>query len=87
METSTEKPYFLTPLSNAMARAGQRVKLECEVTGNPIPRLSWTHDGKPIDETIHTKVIISSSIKFTFLLLLVLYISIYFYHAVQYICL
>ncbi|XP_046833264.1 uncharacterized protein LOC124430549 isoform X4 [Vespa crabro] len=56
METSTEKPYFLTPLSNAMARAGQRVKLECEATGNPIPRLSWTHDGKPIDETIHTKI-------------------------------
>ncbi|XP_043502049.1 muscle M-line assembly protein unc-89 isoform X6 [Polistes fuscatus] len=56
IETSTEKPYFLTPLSNAMARAGQRVKLECEATGNPMPELFWTHDGKPIDETTHTKI-------------------------------
>ncbi|XP_015171223.1 PREDICTED: titin isoform X2 [Polistes dominula] len=56
IETSTEKPYFLIPLSNAMARAGQRVKLECEATGNPMPQLFWTHDGKPIDETTHTKI-------------------------------
>ncbi|XP_043525681.1 uncharacterized protein LOC122536948 isoform X2 [Frieseomelitta varia] len=54
-EFTTEKPYFVTPLSNAMARAGQRVKLECEAKGNPMPTLTWYHDGKPVEETMNIK--------------------------------
>ncbi|KAG7188139.1 hypothetical protein KM043_013360 [Ampulex compressa] len=54
--TSTEKPCFITPLSNAMARAGQRVKLECEATGNPMPVLTWYHDGRPIEEMMSLKI-------------------------------
>lgn len=53
----TKKPYFLVPLSNAMARTGQRVKLECEVDGNPMPELSWTYDDKPVEETKYHKVL------------------------------
>lgn len=34
-----------------MARAGQKVKLECEAGGDPIPELSWSHDGKRLEET------------------------------------
>nr|XP_012144065.1 PREDICTED: muscle M-line assembly protein unc-89 isoform X8 [Megachile rotundata] len=55
-EVSTEKPYFVTPLSNAMGRAGQRVKLECEVRGKPMPTLTWYHDGRPVEETMNLKI-------------------------------
>nr|CAD7442105.1 unnamed protein product [Timema bartmani] len=47
----TESPAFVTPLSNVMARAGQKIKLECEVTGLPMPELSWIQNGKPVKET------------------------------------
>jgi hypothetical protein len=52
----TETPSFVTPLSNVMARAGQKIKLECEVTGLPTPELSWSHNGKLIQETHDVKV-------------------------------
>lgn len=39
-----------------MARTGEKVKLECEATGNPTPTLNWTHDGKPIEDTSTLKV-------------------------------
>jgi len=39
-----------------MARAGQKIKLECEVQGLPTPELSWSHNGKPIQETHDIKV-------------------------------
>lgn len=55
-QIAMKKPYFVVPLSNAMARTGQKVKLECEVGGNPMPELSWTHDEKPIEETRYHKV-------------------------------
>ncbi|XP_072764140.1 uncharacterized protein [Anoplolepis gracilipes] len=55
-QISTKKPYFVTPLSNTMVRTGQRVKLECEAKGEPIPELSWTHDGKPIEETRYHRI-------------------------------
>ncbi|XP_076758852.1 uncharacterized protein LOC143428086 isoform X1 [Xylocopa sonorina] len=53
---TSEKPFFVTPLSNAMGRAGQRVKLECEVRGSPMPTLTWYRDGKPIEETMNLKI-------------------------------
>jgi len=55
-QISTKKPHFAVPLSNAMARTGQKVKLECEASGDPIPELIWSHDGKPIEETKYHKV-------------------------------
>jgi len=30
-----------------MARVGQKIKLDCEVTGIPRPDLYWMHNGKP----------------------------------------
>lgn len=29
-----------------MARVGQKIKLECEITGTPRPQIHWTHNGK-----------------------------------------
>lgn len=58
-EFTSEKPYFVTPLSNAMGRAGQRVKLECEAKGNPMPVLTWYHDGRPVEESMNLKVMYS----------------------------
>ncbi|XP_049539391.1 titin isoform X3 [Anopheles darlingi] len=42
----TEFPEFAEPLSNVMARVGQKIRLEAQVTGTPQPDLMWTHDGK-----------------------------------------
>lgn len=39
-----------------MVKAGQRVKLECEATGDPVPELIWTHDGISIEESKYHKV-------------------------------
>jgi hypothetical protein len=52
----TEAPSFITPLSNVMARAGQKIKLECEITGLPTPAISWNHNGKLLQETHDIRV-------------------------------
>lgn len=52
----TAAPEFVLPLSNVMARAGQKIKLECEVTGLPQPVLVWSHNGKPMKENRDIKV-------------------------------
>ncbi|CAG9824336.1 unnamed protein product [Phaedon cochleariae] len=52
----TESPMFISPLSNVMARAGQKIKLECEISGLPLPVLSWSHNGKPVKETRENKL-------------------------------
>lgn len=41
-----EIPQIVIPLSNVMARVGQKIKLGCQVAGVPTPALFWTHDGK-----------------------------------------
>ncbi|XP_017842325.1 uncharacterized protein LOC108599780 isoform X2 [Drosophila busckii] len=43
----TELPCFKMPLQNAMARVGQKIKLEALVTGIPLPDVYWMHNGKP----------------------------------------
>lgn len=40
-------PIFRVPLTNIMARVGQKIKLECEITGTPRPQIHWTHNSKP----------------------------------------
>lgn len=51
-----ESPKFILPLSNVMARAGQKIKLECEISGLPPPSLTWSHNGKAVKETREIKV-------------------------------
>ncbi|XP_030240178.1 uncharacterized protein LOC108650825 isoform X6 [Drosophila navojoa] len=43
----TELPCFKMPLQNAMARVGQKIKMEALVTGIPQPEIRWLHNGKP----------------------------------------
>ena len=52
----TEKPNIILSPSNVMARTGEKIKLDCEVSGNPTPLLSWTNDGKSIEKTTTLKV-------------------------------
>lgn len=40
-----------------MARAGQKLKLECEVETNEPPTLIWCHNGKIMKEIKDFKVI------------------------------
>ncbi|XP_058980466.1 uncharacterized protein LOC101894461 isoform X1 [Musca domestica] len=42
----TEVPHFKIPLNNAMARVGQKVKLEALIGGIPRPEIYWLHNGK-----------------------------------------
>ena len=51
-----EKPQFATPLSNVMARAGQKLRLECEVSGLPHPELVWLHNGRTVQPGRDTRV-------------------------------
>lgn len=56
----TEIPTFSVPLSNVMARAGQKIKLECSFSGIPEPKISWTHNGHLLQESHDVKVNILS---------------------------
>jgi len=56
LEKPEDGPTFVTPLSNVMARAGQKLKLECEVETNKPPILIWFHDGKIMKEIKDFKV-------------------------------
>lgn len=53
---SEKAPVFVTPLSNVMARTGQKIKLECEVMGTPDPQIAWIHNGKALPATRDIKV-------------------------------
>lgn len=43
-----EKPIFTEPLTNVMARVGQKLRLECSVTGTPTPTLMWKQNNRPV---------------------------------------
>lgn len=47
-------PIFISELTNVMARAGQKVRLDCEVAN--ADRLEWTHNGRTVNETPEIKV-------------------------------
>lgn len=51
-----ERPTIVVPLSNVMARAGQKLRLECTITGQPEPQITWLHNSKPLKETRDSKV-------------------------------
>ncbi|XP_035212204.1 muscle M-line assembly protein unc-89-like isoform X2 [Stegodyphus dumicola] len=51
----SERPCFIVPLSNVMARAGQKLRLECTISGEPQPQITWLHNSKSIKETRDTK--------------------------------
>ena len=43
-------PRFLEPLSDKQAIDGQEIKMACRVAGLPMPKVSFFHDSKNIDE-------------------------------------
>ena len=42
--------------ANVSAVTGDKVTLECEATGLPPPKFTWTHQGKSLDEVKTVKV-------------------------------
>jgi len=50
-------PVFTRPLANTRVTEGQKVQLECHVTGSPEPELSWFLDGVELSSS--AEVIIS----------------------------
>jgi hypothetical protein len=51
-ETTEEgkAPTFTWGLMSLKVMDGEEVKFRCEVTGTPMPEISWLHDDKPIAE-------------------------------------
>ncbi|XP_044005492.1 titin-like [Aphidius gifuensis] len=43
-------PTFILPLSSVHVMDGQSVDLTCIVKGEPIPKIQWYHNGKPVQE-------------------------------------
>ena len=39
-----------------MARAGQKLRLECAVRALPHPELTWLHNNKPVRDNVDAKV-------------------------------
>ncbi|XP_077484140.1 cell adhesion molecule Dscam1-like isoform X2 [Amblyomma americanum] len=42
-------PTFLSVFSEQAAEPGRAVSLQCSATGSPLPHISWTLDGAPLD--------------------------------------
>lgn len=50
-------PSVLTPLGNLCVKEGEPIRFETEVSGNPLPDIAWTVNGKelqPSDNTLMT---------------------------------
>lgn len=43
-----EKPQFLSALRDVSAEEGEPLRLEALIQGNPVPEVSWSKDGKPL---------------------------------------
>lgn len=63
-----EAPQILEPLKNLNTRVGETIILSTQIVGNPAPKVTWFHNGKPIkegaktDKDTHSLTIISSTI-------------------------
>uniref|UniRef100_A0A1I7S352 non-specific serine/threonine protein kinase n=1 Tax=Bursaphelenchus xylophilus TaxID=6326 RepID=A0A1I7S352_BURXY len=47
-ETQT-RPFFTFPLRPRLIQKNHGCKLICTVTGNPVPKVEWSKDGRPLD--------------------------------------
>lgn len=48
--TELEYPRFVKQLSPVRVMDGEKVLFTCKVTGKPVPKVEWQHDGKPVHE-------------------------------------
>ncbi|XP_067120871.1 titin [Centruroides vittatus] len=53
-QDASKKPEIIVPLSNVMARAGQKLRLECKVDGLPTPTITWYHNRQPVSDFCQT---------------------------------
>ncbi|XP_065571252.1 titin-like isoform X3 [Artemia franciscana] len=51
----SEPAKVISPLSNVMARAGRKLRLEAKISGKPQPDILWMHNGRPVKETRELK--------------------------------
>ena len=56
MELISFRPVFGRRLQAQTVRAGSRVTMEVEVTGTPVPDVSWSKDGRPLEETNNVSI-------------------------------
>lgn len=48
-DTPEEKPAFTSPIRDVSIEEGQPLAMDASFVGNPIPDVSWTKDGEPIE--------------------------------------
>ncbi|XP_011689399.1 PREDICTED: muscle M-line assembly protein unc-89 isoform X3 [Wasmannia auropunctata] len=48
-DTPEEKPTFTSPMRDVSVEEGQPLMLDVSFIGNPIPDVSWTKDGEPVE--------------------------------------
>lgn len=48
--TELEYPRFIEQLQPVRVMDGENVLFTCKVTGKPVPKVNWLHNGKPIQE-------------------------------------
>lgn len=48
-ELPEERPQFMNPLRDSVTDEGLSLHMEATIIGNPIPDVTWTKDGKPLE--------------------------------------
>ena len=56
-------PEITTHPQNGTKTEGQNVTLFCNVSGNPLPKLTWTIDGSPVNTMVNPRISLSSDKK------------------------
>ena len=59
----TEQPSITVHPNGVTIREGQNMTLSCNATGNPVPIISWTRNGSPVNTSDHSRISFSDEEK------------------------
>lgn len=68
-----EGPYFVKELTKPIVDEGEILVLECEVKGNPMPKVTWYHDKRIIKDSRNMRLKTIKEIGFTQLTIFEIY--------------
>ncbi|WKY10685.1 hypothetical protein Q1695_002781 [Nippostrongylus brasiliensis] len=55
-QPASDAPHFVSRFSDIAARQGHTVKFACDVDGDPMPKVEWLYNGKPIAASKDIKI-------------------------------
>ena len=59
----SDAPTIIAHLQNDTKTEGSTVIFSCNTTGNPVPTISWTRNGSPLNTTINSRISFSGDQK------------------------